>query len=152
MMETHQLPFPVSASWLFFTVCSALGAGPLNLRRVGGAAQLSQIRESCLFFTRFFFFLMVSMRGELLVAYPNCLKKSANFLLFSSVLFCFLLLPLFTFNCMCHCSLTCVSSPDRRRGVAQILLSIQVKEAFKNISKHTCSGLENWFGAADNRW
>lgn len=38
------------------TVCSALGAGPLNLRRVGGAAQLSQIRESGLFFTRSVFF------------------------------------------------------------------------------------------------
>lgn len=64
------------------TVCSALGAGLLNLRWLGGAAQLSQIRELGLFFTSFVFSPMVSMRRELLAANSNCLKKSGRSFLF----------------------------------------------------------------------
>lgn len=90
------------------TVCSALGAGLLNLRWLGGAAQLSQIREPGLFFTSFVFSLTVSMRGELLAAKSNCLEKSGGcFCCFLGRLcyyIFFSFFPVFILNATCVCS------------------------------------------------
>lgn len=80
------------------TVCSALGAGLLNLRWLGGAVQLSQIRESGLFFTSFVSSLMVSMYRELLVANSNCLEKSGEYFFIVFFLLCFYFFPSSSFH------------------------------------------------------
>lgn len=118
------------------TVCSALGAGLLNLRWLGGAAQLSQIRASGLFFTSFVSSLIVSRRRKLLAAKSNCLES------LGSIFFCyfiiFFLLPVFILNATFVCSELCAGSPwQTAQHDATLCLGHSGVRGGQNISRHT---------------
>lgn len=138
-METHRLPFLVSASWLFFTdSLFSTRSGPvkpaLSWRR---SATLPNKRIRVIFHKFCFFSRWLACAGNFCRLIPTILKILLGFFLFSSLFFCFFLLPLFTLNCTCVCSSPCVSSPDRRRDVAQRRATISPEHSGeRGVQKH----------------